>query len=213
MSRIILTHNGTVVKEYPLSKERLTVGRKPNNDIQLDDPTVSGNHAAFLMLQHAYIEDLNSTNGVLLNGKKVSKRQLSHGDVIRIGRHEFKYVDDNAEDFESTVIISTDMGAGGRAAPSPATPPRQYVVKILTGAKAGESLLLSKPYTTLGTPGSQMAVIARRGPKYFLMRMGGSGTASQPPVINGQPLKSESQQLSSGDVIEVANTQMRFEES
>lgn len=213
MARIILTHNGAVVKEYPLNKERLTVGRKPNNDVQLDDPTVSGTHAAFLMLQHAYIEDLNSTNGVLLNGKKVSKRQLSHGDVVRIGRHEFKYVDDNAEDFESTVIISADGGAGGKYAPTPSAPPKSYVVKVLSGAKAGESVALSKPYTTLGTPGSQMAVIARRGQNYFLMRMSGSGTASQPPIINGQPLKSESQQLNPGDVIEVSNIQMRFEEA
>ncbi|MDZ7663464.1 FHA domain-containing protein [Thiohalophilus sp.] len=214
MTRIILTHNGTVVKEYPLTKERLTVGRKPSNDVQLDDPTVSGTHAAFLMLQHAYIEDLHSTNGVLLNGKKVSKRQLNHGDVVRIGRHEFKYVDDNAEDFESTVIISADASAGSRAASSqPAASPQSYVVKVLSGNKAGESLALTKPYTTVGTPGSQMAVIARRGQNYFLMRMSGSGTASQPPLINGEALKKESQQLNPGDTIEVSNTRMRFEEA
>ena len=216
MARIILTHNGAVVKEYPLSKERMTVGRKPSNDVQLDDPTVSGNHAAFLMLQHAYIEDLNSTNGVLLNGKKVSKRQLNHGDVVRIGRHEFKYVDDNAEDFESTVIISADSGTAGKSsapAQASAPTPKSYQVTVLSGAKSGESLPLTKPYTTLGTPGSQMAVIARRGQNYFLMRMSGSGTASQPPVINGQALKSESQQLNPGDVIEVSNTQMRFDEA
>lgn len=212
MARIILTHNGAVVKEYPLSKERMTVGRKPNNDIQLDDPTVSGNHAAFLMLQHAYIEDLNSTNGVLLNGKKVSKRQLNHGDVVRIGRHEFKYVDDNAEDFESTLIISADSASSKPVQPQ-AAPPKSYVVKVLSGSKAGESLPLTKPYTTLGTPGAQMAVIARRGQNYFLMRMSGSGTAGQPPKINNQPLQGESKQLSPGDTIEVANTQMRFEEA
>lgn len=212
MARLILTHNGAVVKEYPLTRERMTVGRKPNNDVQLDDPTVSGTHAAFLMLQHAYIEDLNSTNGVLLNGKKVTKRQLNHGDVVRIGRHEFKYVDDNVEDFESTVIISADNSGGGKSAPASA-PARSYAVKVLSGARAGESLALNKPYTTLGTPGSQMAVIARRGQNYFLMRMSGSGTANQPPIINGEQLTSESLQLNPGDVIEVSNTRMRFEEA
>jgi len=213
MARLILTHNGTVIKEYPLAKERMTVGRKPSNDIQLDDPTVSGTHAAFLMLQHAYIEDLKSTNGVLLNGKKVSKRQLNHGDVVRIGRHEFRYVDDNAEDFESTVVISADNEAMAKFAQAQSAAPKSYVVKLLSGAKAGESLSLTKPYTTVGTPGSQMAVIARRGQNYFLMRMSGSGAASLPPSINGQPLKTESQQLSSGDVIEISGTQMRFEEA
>ncbi|TDY01662.1 FHA domain-containing protein [Thiohalophilus thiocyanatoxydans] len=214
MARIILTHNGAIVKEYPLTKEKLTVGRKPSNDVQLDDPTVSGTHAAFLMLQHVYIEDLDSTNGVLLNGKKVSKRQLNHGDVVRIGRHEFKYIDDNAEDFESTVIISADTPTASRpTAAQSAESHKNYVVKILSGSKAGEVLTLTKPYTTLGTPGSQMAVIARRGQNYFLMRMSGSGVASQPPRINGQPLQTESQQLNSGDTIEVSDTRMRFEEA
>jgi hypothetical protein len=165
------------------------------------------------MLQHAYIEDLNSTNGVLLNGKKVSKRQLNHGDVVRIGRHEFRYVDDNAEDFESTVVIAADNEAIAKFAQSQSAAPRSYVVKLLSGAKAGESLPLTKPYTTVGTPGSQMAVIARRGHNYFLMRMSGSGAASLPPSINGKPLKSESQQLSSGDEIEISGTKMRFEEA
>ena len=87
MPRVVLTHEGAVLKEYPLDKERTTIGRKPQNDIQLDDPTVSGQHAAIMMLQNAYVEDLNSTNGVVLNGKKVTRRQLNHGDIIKIGRH------------------------------------------------------------------------------------------------------------------------------
>ncbi|MDH5601192.1 MAG: FHA domain-containing protein, partial [Gammaproteobacteria bacterium] len=64
MARLIITHQGTVIKEYDLSKETTTVGRKPTNDIVLDDPTVSGVHASFLHMQHTYIEDLNSTNGI-----------------------------------------------------------------------------------------------------------------------------------------------------
>jgi len=76
MARLTLIHEGAVLREFPLTKERTTIGRKPNNDIQLDDPTVSGQHAVVLMLQNAYIEDLNSTNGVILNGKKITRRQL-----------------------------------------------------------------------------------------------------------------------------------------
>ena len=205
MPRVVLTHEGAVLKEYPLDKERTVIGRKPQNDIQLDDPTVSGQHAAILMLQNAYIEDLNSTNGVLLNGKKVTRRQLNHGDIIKIGRHELKFIDDNAEEFESTVIIQPE----GRAA-APAPPVKHYQVKILSGPKSGESINLVKPYTTLGSPGVQVAVVARRGKEYFLMPMSGTGERGNPPKLNGQSIGANSQRLKEGDTIEVAGTKLQF---
>jgi len=206
MPRVVLTHEGAVLKEYPLDKERITIGRKPHNDIQLDDPTVSGQHASILMLQNAYIEDMNSTNGVLLNGKKVTRRQLNHGDMIKIGRHELKFIDDNAEEFESTVIIQPE----GRAAAPAAQPVKHYQVKILSGPKSGESINLIKPYTTLGSPGVQVAVVARRGKEYFLMPMSGTGERGNPPKLNGQSIGANSQRLQEGDTIEVAGTQLQF---
>ncbi len=206
MPRVVLTHEGAVLKEYPLDKERITIGRKPHNDIQLDDPTVSGQHASILMLQNAYIEDMNSTNGVLLNGKKVTRRQLNHGDIIKIGRHELKFIDDNAEEFESTVIIQPE----GRAAAPAAQPVKHYQVKILSGPKSGESINLIKPYTTLGSPGVQVAVVARRGKEYFLMPMSGTGERGNPPKLNGQSISANSQRLKEGDTIEVAGTQLQF---
>jgi ribosome-associated protein YbcJ (S4-like RNA binding protein) len=206
MPRVVLTHEGAVLKEYPLDKERTVIGRKPQNDIQLDDPTVSGQHAAILMLQNAYIEDLNSTNGVLLNGKKVTRRQLNHGDIIKIGRHELKFIDDNAEEFESTVIIQPE----GRAAAPTAPPTKHYQVKILSGPKSGESINLVKPYTTLGSPGVQVAVVARRGKEYFLMPMSGTGERGNPPKLNGQSIGANSQRLKEGDTIEVAGTRLQF---
>ena len=207
MPRVVLTHEGAVLKEFPLNKERTTIGRKPHNDIQLDDPTVSGQHAAILMLQNAYVEDLNSTNGVILNGKKVTRRQLNHGDMIKIGRHELKYVDDNAEDFEHTVMIQPEPRGSAVPAPEPA---KHYMVKILTGPKSGESINLVKPYTTLGSPGVQVAVVARRGKDYFLMPMGGTGDRGNPPKLNGQSIGATSQRLKEGDRIEVAGTQLEF---
>ena len=206
MPRVVLTHEGAVLKEYPLDKERITIGRKPHNDIQLDDPTVSGQHASILMLQNAYIEDMNSTNGVLLNGKKVTRRQLNHGDIIKIGRHELKFIDNNAEEFESTVIIQPE----GRAAAPAAQPVKHYQVKILSGPKSGESINLIKPYTTLGSPGVQVAVVARRGKEYFLMPMSGTGERGNPPKLNGQSISANSQRLKEGDTIEVAGTQLQF---
>lgn len=203
MARLIITHQGTVIKEYDLSKEKVTVGRKPSNDIVLDDPTVSGVHAAFLHMQHTYIEDMNSTNGVKLNGKAVNKRQLNHGDIVLIGQHEFKFIDDAVQDFESTVVIAPPV--------QESTEKRKTVkasVVIVMGPKAGESIALNKPYTKLGSA-NQVAIIARRGENYYLMPMSG-GTQGDSPKLNGQQIGAESMLLSDGDIIEVASTQLKF---
>lgn len=207
MARLILTHEGAVMREYQLNKDRTSVGRKPHNDIHLEDPTVSGEHAVFLKLQHYYVEDMGSTNGVVLNGKRVSKRQLNTGDIIRIGRHEFKFVDD-ANEFDQTVLIPPL-----RPTATIETAPKKGMVKVLNGPKSGEQIILNKPYTTLGSPGIQIAVIAKRGTNFFLMPMSGVGDASSPPLLNGQPIGAQSKPLKSGDVIEVAGTKLQFNES
>ena len=203
MARLIITHQGTVIKEFDLSTEKVTVGRKPSNDIILDDPTVSGVHAAFLHMQHTYIEDLKSTNGVKLNGKPVNKRQLNHGDIVVIGQHEFKFIDDAVQDFESTVVI---------AAPVQATTEKKQPVKasvvIAKGAKEGQSIALNKPYTKLGSA-SQVAVIARRGQSYYLMPMTG-GAQGDSPKLNGKQIGAESMLLKDSDIIEVASTELKF---
>lgn len=211
MSRVVLTHEGAILKEFSLGKERTSIGRKPQNDIRLDDPTVSGEHAVILMLQNYYIEDMNSTNGVILNGKKVTRRQLNHGDMIRIGRHELKFLDDNAEDFENTVIIRPEASAEKEA--TPAVKAKSFAVTVMSGNKKGESILLSKPYTTLGKPGVQVAVVARRGKEFYLMPMTGTGdTGIAPPLLNGTPVSVTSQKLTTGDEIEVASVKLRFGE-
>lgn len=204
MAKLILTHEGAVVKEYNLDKERTTVGRKPSNDIQLDDATVSGQHAVFLNLQNIYIEDLNSTNGTLLNGKKVNKRQLEHGDVVRIGHHEMKFVNESVQDFEQTVIIQAESVKDNVQAPL-----SKALLKVINGPKSGTIIELNKPYTTLGNPGGQVAVIARRGANYFLMQMGGIGQTKH-PKLNDVEMSAESMQLNKGDIIEVAGTRVEF---
>lgn len=206
MAKMILMHEGMIVREYTLDKERTTIGRKPQNDIQLDDPTVSGEHAALLLIQNVYIEDLNSTNGVLLNGKKVSKRQLEHGDIVRIGRHELKFVDEKANSFDSTVVLSPSQ-----VLPEPKMgKSHAYVVRVTRGPNKGRTIELSRSYTTLGKPGGQVAVIARRGTSYYMMPMGGTGDHSANPRINGEPMSAASVPLNDGDILEVAGDTMSF---
>ena len=139
-------------------------------------------------------------------GKRISKRQLNHGDVVKIGRHEFKFVDDTAGEFDKTVMIP----AASTPVKQQGITPKKGFVKIMSGPKAGEQIILNKPYTTLGSPGVQVAVIARRGKSYYLMPMGGVGDRSNPPRLNDQPLGTESIPLKEGDVIEVAGSKLKF---
>ena len=93
MSKIVLSMDGLVLKEFTLNKERMTIGRKPHNDIQIDNLAVSGDHAVIITMQDdAFIEDLGSTNGTLVNGQPVSKHFLQDDDRIELGKYRLKYV-------------------------------------------------------------------------------------------------------------------------
>ncbi len=116
-AKLILSLNNSVLGEFPLDKERIILGRKAENDIQVDNLAVSGQHAAIItILNDSFLEDLDSTNGTYVNGKLVKKHALKNGDVITIGKHELKYVNDEASDeddeFEKTMIIRPGAQTG-----------------------------------------------------------------------------------------------------
>ena len=124
MAKLILSVDGQVLKEFTLSKERTLIGRKPHNDIQIDNLAVSGEHAAIItILNDSFIEDLGSTNGTMVNGKPIKKHFLQNNDVVEIGKHKLKYFNDapaqaGAADFEKTMIIRNPS----KAAPPPPKP-------------------------------------------------------------------------------------------
>src|SRR5690554_4920299 len=111
MPRLVLSLHGQTVAEYNMTKERYTVGRLPDNDIRIDNAAVSGHHSLLInILNDSFLEDLNSTNGTYVNGKLIKKHALQHGDVITIGHHQLRYVDDRAEqapedEFTKTMVI------------------------------------------------------------------------------------------------------------
>jgi FHA domain len=125
MAKLILSVDGQVLKEYTLSKERTLIGRKPHNDIQIDNLAVSGEHAAIItILNDSFIEDLGSTNGTMVNGKPIKKHFLQNNDVVEIGKHKLKYFNDaptaaTAADFEKTMIIRNPAKAAPAPAPAP----------------------------------------------------------------------------------------------
>jgi pSer/pThr/pTyr-binding forkhead associated (FHA) protein len=112
MARLILSLDGQTLAEYNMTKERYTVGRLPDNDIRIDNAAVSGHHSLLInILNDSFLEDLNSTNGTYVNGKLIKKHALQHGDVITVGHHQLRYVDDQTQqapedEFEKTMVIT-----------------------------------------------------------------------------------------------------------
>ena len=88
MAKLILTFNGDKIREYPLNKECLTIGRRTDNDVRIDNLAVSGHHAQIVtILNDSFLEDLNSTNGTYVNSRPVKKHALKDGDSIAIGKY------------------------------------------------------------------------------------------------------------------------------
>jgi len=165
MGKLVLSLNGAVQGEFQLNKERMTVGRKPDNDIQIDNLAVSGKHALVItILDDSFLEDLGSTNGTYVNGKLIKKHALRDGDVIGIGKHELKYVNEHAtaddEEFEKTMIIRPGTASAAVAAakaaesaqpaPVPAAAPMPAQAPAAAAAPANSGMPLGKLHVLNG---------------------------------------------------------------
>jgi predicted component of type VI protein secretion system len=106
--------DGNVMAEYNMSKERYTIGRLPDNDVRIDNPTVSGYHSLIInILDDSFLEDLNSTNGTYVNGKLIKKHALQHGDIVTVGKHALRYVDSDTDDAVQDDEFARTMVIGG----------------------------------------------------------------------------------------------------
>lgn len=95
MPKLILSMDGLVLKEIALDRERISIGRKPNNDVQIDNLAISGQHAVITtILDDAFLEDQNSTNGTYVNGQPVKKHVLRNNDVVELGKYRLKFIAD-----------------------------------------------------------------------------------------------------------------------
>src|SRR5258708_28137285 len=89
MSRLVLKFDSASLKEVPLGTGPVTIGRAPDNDIQIDNLSVSNYHArVYVEAGSLVVEDLNSLNGLFLNDMRVERAMLKDGDAILIGKHE-----------------------------------------------------------------------------------------------------------------------------
>jgi pSer/pThr/pTyr-binding forkhead associated (FHA) protein len=215
MPKMIVSIDGVVIKEVQLTKDRTSLGRRPYNDIVIDNLAVSGEHAVLQMSgNEVYLEDLNSTNGTYVNGKAVKKLLLQNSDTVEIGKYKIKYVNEAAPaGFEKTMVIKA--GSAGLVPPAPAGAPAAPVdaggnlsaaIKVMSGAAAGREVALVKVVTTIGKPGVAVAAITKRPQGFVVAHVEGAGK----PTLNGAPIGAEPVVLKNGDVLELAGTQMQF---
>jgi pSer/pThr/pTyr-binding forkhead associated (FHA) protein len=224
MPKMIVSIDEVVIKEVQLTKDKTTLGRRPYNDIVIDNLAVSGEHAVLQMTgSEVLLEDLNSTNGTYLNGKAIKKQQLQNGDSIEIGKYKIKFVGDGvADSFDKTMVFRANPVVA--PAVRPATPPRatepfaahatepygaagfHASIKVLSGAASGREVPLTKVVTTIGKPGVAVAAITRRQQGFVVHHVEGAGN----PTLNGSPISADPVPLKNGDLIELAGTRMQF---
>ncbi len=231
MARLILMFNNQVVKEYPLMKESITIGRNEDNTITVDNLAVSGYHARIDAAGKDFIlTDLQSTNGTFVNDKKVISHKLVHGDNVIVGKHLILFVGEGKEapavkmsdgkmDMDKTMMLDTAKQkellakqAGTSAAAAPAQ--KLGVISFIEGADLGE-IELTKKLTKIGKADTSeirlsglfmpatAATISRRPSGYVITAM---GTKLK---VNGEVIK-DNVQLKEFDTIEIGKVKFQF---
>jgi len=187
-AKLILSMDGAVLQEYVLGKERMTIGRKPHNDIVIDNLAVSSEHAAIVtILNDSFLEDLDSTNGVVVNGVAIKKHFLQNNDLIEIGKYKLRYLNVQqsqavAEDnYEKTIVLRKPASA---PAVSPA-PAAQASYEATGKFDAGTQKPVVSPSVAANAP----AQVAAAGQSASLRTDAASTTAVHPAVSapQGQP--------------------------
>jgi hypothetical protein len=214
MPSIILAKNGSILQRFPLTKERTTIGRRTYNDIVIDEPGVSAEHAVLVFaLGDLYFQDMGSTNGSRINGQPVEKHFLHDGDVIELGQHTMCY-----RAAEDPLALQRDTVLGGQSLgdltsstrPFPTDEQNGYaepaLIEILSGPYSGRKVPLTQPLTTIGSPSVQIAVLARGRYGYSVTHVEGKAH----PIVNGKSSGTATLALSSGDLIDLAGTKIRF---
>jgi pSer/pThr/pTyr-binding forkhead associated (FHA) protein len=232
MAKLILTFNKRVIQEYPFDKDSMTIGRKPENDIQIDNLAVSGHHAKIDKTGVRYIlTDLQSTNGTYIKNQRVTSHTLTHGDHIQIGKHVLLFQESmeegakaakNAEmeNLDKTMILDTprqrELIAEQIAAAKAKEPQKVGVLTFLNGSMDGE-IELTKKLTRMGKSpasdirlsglrmGSTAATISRR-PSGYTITFAGGGKKLR---VNGRMVE-DSVPLKDFDTIEIGPYKCQF---
>jgi pSer/pThr/pTyr-binding forkhead associated (FHA) protein len=227
MAKVLLKFKDALVKEIPLDKDLITIGRKAENDIAIDNQAVSGFHAKIFKDPEGFsIEDLNSLNGTFVNGQRIAKSPLNNADVILVGVHTLEVIAEPRKGMDSTkdrirgrsmdetmvidpkdqekIIASTEKVEvlGGFVIVEGSTDKKEYELKdrVSTIGKDESALIRLKGFFAP----QAAALVNRRKDGYFISPSGGKSIK-----VNGREINNR-YDLKDGDIIEVAGLKMQF---
>lgn len=218
MAKLVLSSGGSMRQQFFIDRERLTIGRASENDVVIGDGMVSNVHAAILSVGNDHIvEDLQSRNGIFVNGVQLSRHILQHRDVIEFGAYSLCYLNSKSAteiDLDQTMLTAslprksaarTDGAAVATARPTKTSFPLASVRVIASPLLEG-TLVLDRVVVTFGRPDEQMVVLTRRPHGYFIGHLSGTQRAR----VNLQPIGLDPQLLNDRDVIDVADEKLEF---
>lgn len=225
MAKLVLSSDGAIVFQCFVDDARLTVGRDPASDVVVDDPAASPAHAVVVPVGKDHIlEDLGSAGGTYVNGTRIERHILQHGDTIAFGALHLRYLNPRASsevDLDRTMLIAglkpaADAAADAAQRPAeslrvPSAPAARVrfpdaAVRFMRGPRAPGRMPLDRVVAAFGRPGELLAVVVRRPHGFFLCHVEGRGHAK----VNGKPLGAEPRLLRDGDVIDVADERVEF---
>ena len=239
MAKLILSFEGTALKTFALNKEKVTIGRRPENDIQVDNLAVSGEHAVITtILNDSVIEDRNSTNGILVNDQLVKKHLLKHNDVIEIGKHKIKYLVETQgatayPNFAKTMVIRRpDASVVAAQAPAQAQAQAQAQMPVAAQPPAATP---AAPAVAAPVPRDgvlqvlsgasagrvvdltkNLTTVGKAGLQVAVFTRRPVGfflthvEGKEFPLCNGEPLGAQARQLCDNDTLEIAGIKMAF---
>jgi len=189
--KIVLLKDTKTLDQFLFDQPLVTIGRRGESDISIKDPAVSGAHAQITFVDGSYmINDLGSTNGVYVGGRRVEQQSLKNNDLVTIGEHLLH------------VIISAQFKA-------PLKHALAYLL-VVKGGALGERITLQAGLTTVGEPGIQVAAVSKRPQGHFIIHVDGGKDRSRVPMVNGEPTGFKSRKLEPGDLIDIAGVLMEY---
>lgn len=216
--RLILTLEGKIIREIPITNRNISIGRKHDNDIQLNDLTLSGRHAQISSVtDYVFIEDLGSTNGTLVNGNHVKKVALEHGDIVQVGHHQLTYMAESENSYEPTMFVKAEYDEtqfiySDDVATSAVKGLPLGGFRTVGSPLAKTVMELRKTYNTIGFQGKRVALITRGTSGYYITSVAGtrSRRASDIPRINNTVINTELTLLKENDIITIAGFEVQF---
>jgi pSer/pThr/pTyr-binding forkhead associated (FHA) protein len=241
MAKLHFSLDGNSLGEFELSKERTTIGRRPANDIHIDNLAVSGDHAVITTMGNdSFLEDLNSTNGTIVNKKPIKKHVLHNGDIIEFGKYQLRYENKAQENrlaanngFETTVLVrpakllseepeiktedETTVVAPAVENARPVEPSAVPVGAADSAPKLGYLRVLSGDNSGRELSlNKSMTTLGKPGVQVAVITKRPQGyfishvEGDKQLLVNGQNVSAKAYELSNRDVIDLIGAQMEF---